>query len=238
MKDDKILKNKKELYKIKEDSISTMIIENKKIPQTWTRKNSYLKILRKIFDKSDEMKSIALTNQKNNEQREIYNQKLKVNFPLLKKKNAVSTIFEIDNDLATLMNNKRKMKKLIKIPKIRTLHEEYKDMINKQNIKIELPKPDSIKKNLKNILNYRKNIALRFKYNHIKLKGNLNSQLSKSKSQIINSLNKYNFINKGIWKENQSNENNKEYEDKLMVTGMNNKKFKNLANNIIVEEKV
>lgn len=238
MKDDKILKNKKELYKIKEDSISTMIIENKKIPQTWTRKNSYLKILRKIFDKSDEMKSIALTNQKNNEQREIYNQKLKVNFPLLKKKNVVSTIFEIDNDLATLMNNKRKMKKLIKIPKIRTLHEEYKDMINKQNIKIELPKPDSIKKNLKNILNYRKNIALRFKYNHIKLKGNLNSQLSKSKSQIINSLNKYNFINRGIWKENQSNENNKEYEDKLMVTGMNNKKFKNLANNIIVEEKV
>ena len=237
-KDNKIVKDKKEIYKIKEDAISMMILENKKIPPIWTKKNSYLKILKKIFNNNDEMKSIAITNQKNNEQREIYNQKLKDNFRSIKIKNKPSSIFLFDNDLATLMKSKRKMKKLIKIPKIRTLNEEYQELISKQNIKIETPKPDMIKKNLKNIFNYRKNIALRFKYNSIKFKGNLNPLLIKSKSQIINSLNKINIKNKGIFKDNSWYENNKEYEDKLMLTGMNNKKFKNLANDIIVEEKM
>ena len=64
-----------------------MIYENKKIPPIWTRKSSYLKILKKVFHNNYEIRQIALTNERNNELREIYNKKLKENLLLLKNKN-------------------------------------------------------------------------------------------------------------------------------------------------------
>ena len=234
--DDKISKNQKELNKIKEDSISTLIIENKKIPKTWSNKSSYLKILKKILDNNDEMKQITLANQKYNQQRELYNSKLKENLPLLQhNKSAIENSFGYDNDLLTLVNNKRNMKKVINVPKIKSINEEYKLLVKKLNKKITTPKPDSLRNNLKNILEYRKKIALRFKYSHKKFKDKQNSQITKSKSQIINSLNKYKIINDEI-KQYEINAYEKEYEDKLMITGMNNKKFKNFENDIILEE--
>ena len=234
--DDKISKNQKELNKIKEDSISTLIIENKKIPKTWSNKSSYLKILKKILDNNDEMKQITLANQKYNQQRELYNSKLKEKLPLLQhSKSAIENSFGYDNDLLTLVNNKRNMKKVINVPKIKSINEEYKLLVKKLNKKITTPKPDSLRNNLKNILEYRKKIALRFKYNHKKFKDKQNSQITKSKSQIINSLNKYKIINDEI-KQYEINAYEKEYEDKLMITGMNNKKFKNFENDIILEE--
>ena len=234
--DDKISKNQKELNKIKEDSISTLIIENKKIPKTWSNKSSYLKILKKILDNNDEMKQITLANQKYNQQRELYNSKLKENLPLLQhSKSAIENSFGYDNDLLTLVNNKRNMKKVINVPKIKSINEEYKLLVKKLNKKITTPKPDSLRNNLKNILEYRKKIALRFKYNHKKFKDKQISQITKSKSQIINSLNKYKIINDEI-KQYEINAYEKEYEDKLMITGMNNKKFKNFENDIILEE--
>ena len=111
--DDKISKSQKEINKIKEDSISTMIFENKKIPETWTRKSSYLKILKKIFKNNDDIVKVAVANTKNNEQREIYNQKLKENLPLLKNQYTTGNTFEYDNDLITLVNSRKKMKNLI-----------------------------------------------------------------------------------------------------------------------------
>ena len=242
--DDKIAKSQKEINKIKEDSISTMIFENKKIPETWTRKSSYLKILKKIFKNNDEIVKVAVSNTKNNEQREIYNQKLKENLPLLNSQYTVGNTFEYDNDLITLVNSRKKMKNLIKVPKIRSLNEEFKDMMKRQNNKkIVISRPDSIKQNLNNILNYRKNIALRFKYNRIKLKNEFNSQLTKSKSQILNSVNRSkqmlfnkNLFNLDLVGENAGNVYKKDYEDKLMITGMNNKKYKNVDENKIIEE--
>ena len=241
--DDKIAKSQKEINKIKEDSISTMIFENKKIPETWIRKSSYLKILKKIFKNNDEIVKVAVSNTKNNEQREIYNQKLKENLPLLKNQYTAGNTFEYDNDLITLVNSRKKMKNLIKVPKIRSLNEEFKDMMKKQNKKIVISRPDSIKQNLNDILNYRKNIALRFKYNRIKFKNEFNSQLTKSKSQILKSVNKSKQIlfNKNLNDldligENAGNVYKKDYEDKLMITGMNNKKYKNVDDNKIIEE--
>ena len=64
-----------------------MIYENKKIPPIWTRKSSYLKILKNVFHNNYEIRQIALTNERNNELREIYNKKLKENLLLLKKQN-------------------------------------------------------------------------------------------------------------------------------------------------------
>ena len=243
--DDKISKSQKEINKIKEDSISTMIFENKKIPETWTRKSSYLKILKKIFKNNDDIVKVAVANTKNNEQREIYNQKLKENLPLLKNKYTAGNTFEYDNDLITLVNSRKKMKHLINVPKIRSLNEEFKDMMKKQNKKIVISRPDSIKQNLNDILNYRKNMALRFKYSRVKFKNEFNSKLTKSKSQILNSRNKSrqilfnkNMYNMDLIDESIGNSNKKEYVDKLMITGMNNKKFKNVDDNKIIEENV
>jgi hypothetical protein len=112
--DDKIAKSQKEINKIKEDSISTMIFENKKIPETWIRKSSYLKILKKIFKNNDEIVKVAVSNTKNNEQREIYNQKLKENLPLLKNQYTAGNTFEYDNDLITLVNSRKKNEELNK----------------------------------------------------------------------------------------------------------------------------
>ena len=141
------------------------------------------------------------------------------------------------------------MKKSVLIPKIKSLNEEYKDIIKKQNIIIIKPKPDSINQNLKDIINYRKNIALKFKYNKIKFKNkfNYNNAMTKSRSQILKSNNSiyniYNDINSKKnydmiydYKSDEYHLNKKEYEDKLMITGMNNKKFKYNENNVIIEE--
>lgn len=221
-----------------------MIYENKKIPEIWTHKPSYLKIIKKIFDTNEEMKQVVLTNQQNNEQRDIYNQKLKENFPLLKKQYISGNKFGYDNDLNTLEKSKRNIINIIKVPKIKSLNEEYKEMIKKQNTKIKMLRPDSIKQNLNNILNYRKNIALRFKYNHVKSKGRFNAQLPKSKSQILNSINKSNSIsilnrynNGRLAETNIENRCINDYEDKFMITGMNNKKYKIADDNSIINER-
>ena len=217
-----------------------MIYENKKIPETWTRKSSYLKILKKIFTDNEEMKQIALTNHKNNEQRKIYNQKLKENLPLLKNKYTTGNAFEYDNDLMTLVNNRKKLNNKIKIPKIRSLNEEYKEMMKNQIVKSVISKPDSIKQNLNNILNYRKKIALRFKYNHIKFRGKSCAHLNKSKSQILNSIHNNKLLvmnkNKDMVDIDYKNNNKKEYEDKLLVTGMNNRKYKIVNKNEVIDE--
>ena len=66
------------------------------------------------------MKQITLANQKYNQQRELYNSKLKENLPLLQhSKSAIENSFGYDNDLLTLVNNKRNMKKVINVPKIK-----------------------------------------------------------------------------------------------------------------------
>jgi len=153
-------------------------------------------------------------------------------------KNKKVNAFEYDNDLITLLNSKRKMKKVIQIPKIRSLNEEYKEMVKKINLKIEPIKPYSLKQNLKNIINYRKNVALRFKYNKFKIKKKNSILLAKSKSQILDSINKNDIRYDVIMSAGTENKNIKEYEDKLMITGMNNKKFKKGGNNnAIIEEK-
>jgi len=153
-------------------------------------------------------------------------------------KNKKVNAFEYDNDLITLLNSKRKMKKVIQIPKIRSLNEEYKEMVKKINLKIEPIKPYSLKQNLKNIINYRKNVALRFKYNKFKIKKKNSILLAKSKSQILDSINKNDIRYDVIISAGTENKNIKEYEDKLMITGMNNKKFKKGGNNnAIIEEK-
>ena len=130
------------------------------------------------------------------------------------------------------------MKKVIQMPKIRSLNEEYKEMVKKINLKIEPIKPYSLKQNLKNIINYRKNVALRFNYNKFKIKKKNSILLAKSKSQILDSINKNDIRYDVIMSAGTENKNIKEYEDKLMITGMNNKKFKKGGNNnAIIEEK-
>ena len=257
-RDEIISKNIKEINKIKEDSISTMIIENKPIPEKWKNKPSYLKIMKKVL-KNEDMKTIAVTNMKNNIIKAEYNKNLKDNLPKIMDKFKVNSSYEYDNDLMTLVNSRRSNIK--KDKRFQSIHEEYKDMIKKQNLKIEPPRPDSLRENLKNIVEYRKKMALRFKYNNYNIKidkGKNNSLLPKSRSQILNSKQslKYNTIstsdNKSI-KDNSNNKNyifrnrsnflknnlsnkeknSKEYEDKFMITGMNNKKFKDT---IIIEE--
>ena len=220
-----------------------MIYENKKIPSIWTRKASYFKILKNVFDNNYEIQQIALTNEKNNELREIYNKKLKDNLILFRRQNANENQFGYDTELNTLINNQNKLKHFKKISKMKSLNEEFKEIIKKQNLKVPLSKPDSIKQNLNNILSYRKKIAARFKYNKIKLKKRFNLQLLKSKSQILNSkINKNQLImaknNENEYLDNVNDEsiNKKEYEDKLMITGMNNKKYKDFHDDNIMEE--
>ena len=225
-----------------------MIYENKKIPSIWTRKASYLKILKNVFDNNYEIQQIALTNEKNNELREIYNKKLKDNLILFRRQNANENQFGYDTELNTLINNQNKLKHFKKISKMKSLNEEFKEIIKKQNLKVPLSKPDSIKQNLNNILSYRKKIAARFKYNKIKLKKRFNLQLLKSKSQIINIKNKSNQLKQLLMNKKNENEylphvndndetiHKKEYEDKLMITGMNNKKYKDFHDDNIMEE--
>lgn len=161
---------------------------------------------------------------------------MKENLPLLRhNKSTIESNFGYDNDLLTLVNNKRNMKKVINVPRIKSINEEYKILVKKLNTKSVPPKPDSLKNNLKSILEYRKKIALRFKYNHIKIKDKLNSEITKKKSQIFDSLNKYKIINNEMEKDG-IDDNENEYEDKLMITGMNNKKYKNFENDIILED--
>ena len=222
-----------------------MIYENKKIPSIWTRKASYFKILKNVFDNNYEIQQIALTNEKNNELREIYNKKLKDNLILFRRQNANENQFGYDTELNTLINNQNKLKHFKKISKMKSLNEEFKEIIKKQNLKVPLSKPDSIKQNLNNILSYRKKIAARFKYNKFKFKKKINLQLLKSKSQILNSkINKNQLImaknNENEYLDNVNDEsiNKKEYEDKLMITGMNNKKYKNVEDDKIIEENI
>ena len=251
----------KEINRIKEDSISTMIIENKQIPEKWKNKPSYLKIMKKVL-KNEDMKTIAVENMKNNIIKAEYNKNLKENLPKILEQFKVKSSYEYDNDLMTLVNNRKSDIK--KAKRFKSINEEYKDMIKRQNFKIEPPRPDSLRENLKNIVEYRKKMALRFKYNNFNPKiGINNSVLPKSRSQIINSNQnlkyKYNTIstsdNKSI-KDNSKNKNyifrnrsnflknnlsskekhNKEYEDKFMITGMNNKNFKDTT--IIEEETI
>lgn len=233
-----------------------MLIENKTIPESWTNKPTYKKIMKKVL-KNEEMKAIAIANIKNNIMREEYNRNLKGNLPKIIQQFKVGSSYGYDNDLMTLKDNKKSNVKSEK--RFQSLSEEYKDMIKKQNLVIEPPRPDSIKENLKNILDYRRKIANRFKYNNFNIKScKHNSILPKSRSQIINSIqnSKFNTISidnkklkplnnvKSYIYRNKSNvfNNNatnktvtkKEYEDKFMITGMNNKKFKD----IIIEESV
>lgn len=232
-----------------------MLIENQSIPESWTNKPSYLKIMKNIL-KNEEMKTIAITNLNNNMLKEEYNKKLKENFPKIIEKYKANSPFEYDNDLMTLVNNKKSNAKNSK--RFQSINEEYKDMIKRQNIRIEPLRPDSIKYNIKNILEYRKKIALRFKYNIYNIKSEKHNLLPKSRSQIINSIHnsKYNTLStndnnpiKGVNniksynyrnRNKQFNKNltykdkvRKEYEDKFMITGMNNKQFKD---SIIEEE--
>ena len=222
-----------------------MIYENKKIPPIWTRKSSYLKILKNVFHNNYEIRQIALTNERNNELREIYNKKLKENLLLLKKQNKKENPLGYDSELTNLINNQKRLKRLKQTTKIKSIHEEIKEMLIKQTLKVPLSKPDSIKQNLNNILSYRKKIAARFKYSKIKLKKRFNLQLLKSKSQILNSkINKNQLImaknNENEYLDNVNDEsiNKKEYEDKLMITGMNNKKYKNVEDDKIIEENI
>ena len=222
-----------------------MIYENKKIPPIWTRKSSYLKILKNVFHNNYEIRQIALTNERNNELREIYNKKLKENLLLLKKQNKKENPLGYDSELTNLINNQKRLKRLKQSTKIKSIHEEIKEMLIKQTLKVPLSKPDSIKQNLNNILSYRKKIAARFKYNKFKFKKKINLQLLKSKSQIINSkINQNQLImaknNENEYLDNVNDEsiNKKEYEDKLMITGMNNKKYKNVDDDKIIEENI
>lgn len=222
-----------------------MIYENKKIPQIWTRKSSYLKILKNVFHNNYEIRQIALTNERNNELREIYNKKLKENLFLLKKQNKKENPLGYDSELTNLINNQKRLKRLKQTAKIKSIHEEIKEMLIKQTLKVPLSKPDSIKQNLNNILSYRKKIAARFKYNKFKFKKKINLQLLKSKSQILNSkINQNQLImaknNENEYLDNVNDEsiNKKEYEDKLMITGMNNKKYKNVEDDKIIEENI
>ena len=207
-----------------------MIYENKKIPSIWTRKASYFKILKNVFDNNYEIQQIALTNEKNNELREIYNKKLKDNLILFRRQNANENLFGYDTELNTLINNQNKLKHFKKISKMKSLNEEFKEIIKKQNLKVPLSKPDSIKQNLNNILSYRKKIAARFKYNKINIK-NKSNQL---KQLIMNKKNENE--NLPHVNDNDENINKKEYEDKLMITGMNNKKYKDFYDDNIMEE--
>jgi hypothetical protein len=213
--------------------------------------------MKKIL-KNEDMKSVVLTNLKNNVLKEEYNQKLKENLPRILNKYKSSGKFEYDNDLLTLASHKRS-NKINNIKRYKNLNEEYKDMIRKQNIKVEVYRPDSIKENLKNILDYRKQIALRFKYDNDNIQKNnkMNLAIQKSKSQILNSIknSKYNTVstshdnkslknikspdymkfrnNSGVFKNSQGkNHIIKEYEEIFMITGMNNKKYKDT----IIEE--
>ena len=222
-----------------------MIYENKKIPPIWTRKSSYLKILKNVFHNNYEIRQIALTNERNNELREIYNKKLKENLLLLKKQNKKENPLGYDSELTNLINNQKRLKRLKQTTKIKSIHEEIKEMLIKQTLKVPLSKPDSIKQNLNNILSYRKKIAARFKYNKFKFKKKINLQLLKSKSQILNSkINQNQLImaknNENEYLDNVNDEsiNKKEYEDKLMITGMNNKKYKNVEDDKIIEENI
>ena len=222
-----------------------MIYENKKIPPIWTRKSSYLKILKNVFHNNYEIRQIALTNERNNELREIYNKKLKENLLLYKKQNKKENPLGYDSELTKLINNQKRLKRLKQTTKIKSIHEEIKEMLIKQTLKVPLSKPDSIKQNLNNILSYRKKIAARFKYNKFKFKKKINLQLLKSKSQILNSkINQNQLImaknNENEYLDNVNDEsiNKKEYEDKLMITGMNNKKYKNVDDDKIIEENI
>ena len=222
-----------------------MIYENKKIPPIWTRKSSYLKILKNVFHNNYEIRQIALTNERNNELREIYNKKLKENLLLLKNQNKKENPLGYDSELTNLINNQKRLKRLKQTTKIKSIHEEIKEMLIKQTLKVPLSKPDSIKQNLNNILSYRKKIAARFKYNKFKFKKKINLQLLKSKSQILNSkINQNQLImaknNENEYLDNVNDEsiNKKEYEDKLMITGMNNKKYKNVEDDKIIEENI
>ena len=228
-----------------------MIIENKEIPEIWRNKPTYLKILKKVL-KNEDIKNIAVKNMNNNIMKEKYNLQLKENYPKILEKYKSNSKYEFDNDLMTLVSNRRNIIKNAK--RFKSLNEEYNDIIKKQNLKIELPRPDSIKENLKNILEYRKKLALRFKFNNIEIKNSkINSALQISRSQVFNSIqnpkyntlstnndnktlrglnniNSYQFRNNFI---NNKSKTIKEYEEKLMITGMNNKQFKD---NVIEEE--
>lgn len=230
-----------------------MIIENKPIPEIWRNKPTYLKILKKVL-KNDDMKNIAIMNSKNNLLKEDYNNHLKQIFPKILEKYKANSKYEYDNDLMTLANNKRN--KIKNVKGYKSLNEEYNGIIKNQNVKVELPRPDSIKENLKNILDYRKKLALRFNYNNYNIKNNkINSAIHISRSQVWNSIqnSKYNTIStsndnrtvnglNNIYNYNDRNNKNnnlnkkniiiKEYEDKFMITGMNNKQFKD----VIIEE--
>ena len=223
-----------------------MIIENKSIPEAWIKKPEYLKIIRKVL-KNKEMKNLAIKNIKNNIQKDEYNNNLKENLPKILKTNSP---YGYDNDLMTLPN-KRKSNAKIKIYK--NINDEYNDMIKKQNTKINGIVPTQISQNLKNILEYRKKLALKYNIYNTK-SNNPNLVLQKSKSQNNNLIKKCNFntistgneepTTKGINNikyyihRNKSNflKNNltdkekaiKEYKENYQITEMNNKQLRDI----------
>lgn len=232
-----------------------MLIENKPIPDKWIHKKSFLKILKKAL-RSEDVKNIFVKNIDDNIQRGKYNDKLKENLPKLMDKYKNKSAYEIDSDLSTLIIPKRSNNKPFR--QFRNINDEYNYIIKKQNIKKESPRPDSIKENLNNILEYRKKIASRFKYTKFcDVKSNV---IKKSRSQIMNPIDNSNFYTlstnndkKSVKKicnlkkcnnfNYKSNDNisikeqiKKIYEDKFMITGMNNKNYKD--NNTIEEENI
>ena len=225
-----------------------MIIGNKPIPPTWTNEQKHLKIVKKIL-KNEDLKTIAFTNMRNNILKEEYNKKLKKSLPNILKKYQKGFNYEYDNDLITLASNKKSNNHSVK--RFKSLNDEFEEIIKKQNIRVEPYKPDSIKENLNNILDYRKKIALRFKYNNKEIYENnkRNLILPKSRSQLVNSIlgSKYNTVstsndnsslnrvkNPHYMKNSNSTISKrlvmKDYEDKFLITGINHKEFNNNKN--------
>lgn len=215
-------------------------MENKTIPQLWKSNSNYKRIISKVMkDEQIAMKSII--NSINNHKSEEYNKKLKEKYPnLLKKYRNKKSFFEIDEELMALRDYQQTNK--VKEQSMKTLDEEYKELIEKQNSKIEPKKPDSLKENLNDILQYRKRISLRFKYDKFKF---IKKCLPKSKSQLmIDNLsyihniplfnNPTNVLNSPF--NNISNSMTSKYQDEFLITGMNNKQFASPIGSSIIKE--
>ena len=196
------------------------------------------------------MKSIEISNIKNNILKEEYNQKLEKNLPEILNGYKNNIKYEYDNDLITLAYKKKSNN--YSVTRFKNLNDEFKEIMKKQNIKVESNKPDSIKENMKNIFDYRKKIALRFKYNNNGINNNKNKKnliLQKSRSQIMNlfknskdntlSTKNGNISLNGIKNQYYMKNNNstlskdlvvKEYKKKFLITGMNHKNCNNNKN--------
>lgn len=202
-----------------------MILENKPIPQVIQQSPNYTKMLYKIIDKN-KLNSKILSNTIDNAKHDEYNKRLKINLSNLLSRYKKNTIFDLDNDLKTMKEYKTR-NKINDFSSIKSLDEEFKEIIKKQNTKILIKKPDALKENYSCILKYRKNIALRFKFDKIaKLKKSKSNLELNNKNDIYNvgplSNKHYNHSTK-----KKLNElfNKQKYIDKFLITGLNNNKF-------------